>query len=73
MHVSNFLWVWRYNCWNVTHKKPYKIYEVKTNVVLIPFTFYVNDLNIFQQLKLSVPKFHRRLQCTFQHSMQSYV
>jgi len=23
-HVSNFQWVWRYSCLNVTHKKPYK-------------------------------------------------
>jgi len=44
-HVSNFQWVWRYSCLNVTHKKPYKRYEGKTSDVLIAFIGYVNDLN----------------------------
>ena len=39
---------------NVTHKKPYKRYEGKTNDVLIAFIGYVNDLNKLQQFKLSV-------------------
>ena len=26
-HVSNFQWVWRHSCLNVTYKKPYKMYE----------------------------------------------
>jgi len=40
-HVSNFQWVWRYSCLNVTHKKPYKRYEGKTNDLLIAFIGYV--------------------------------
>jgi hypothetical protein len=47
-HVSNFQWVWRYSCLNVTHKKPYKRYEGETNDVLIAFISYVNDLNKLQ-------------------------
>jgi hypothetical protein len=35
-------------CLNVTHKKPYKRYEGKTNDVLIAFIGYVNDLNKLQ-------------------------
>jgi hypothetical protein len=54
--VSNFQWVWRYSCLNVTHKKPYKKYEGKTNDLLIAFTGYVNDLNKLQQFKVSVQK-----------------
>ena len=50
-HVSNFQWVWRYICLNVTHKKPYKRYEGKTNDVLIAFFGYVNDLNKLQHFK----------------------
>jgi hypothetical protein len=53
-HVSSFQWVWRYSCLNVTHKKPYKRYEGKTNDVLNAFIGYVNDLNILQQFKVSV-------------------
>ena len=56
-HVSNFQWVWRYSCLNVTHKKPYKRYEGKTNDLLIAFIGYVNDLNKLQQFKVSVQKF----------------
>jgi len=73
MHVSNFQCVWIYSCWNVTHKMPYKMYEGNTNVVLIPFTGYVNDLNKLQQFKVSFQKSHHRLQCTFQPSWQQYV
>ena len=51
-HVSNFQWVWRYSCLNVTHKKPYKSYERKTNDVLIAFIGYVNNLNKLQQFKV---------------------
>jgi len=43
--------MWRYNCLNVTHKKPYKKYKEKTNDVLIAFIGYVNDLNKLQQFK----------------------
>jgi hypothetical protein len=39
---------------NVTHKKPYKRYEEKTNDLLIAFIGYVNDLNKLQQFKVSV-------------------
>jgi len=46
--------VWRYSCLNVTHKKPYKRYEGKTNDLLIAFIGYVNDLNKLQQFKVSV-------------------
>ena len=53
-HVSNFQCVWRYSCLNITHKKPYKMYEGKTNDVLIAFIGYVNDLNKLQQFKVSV-------------------
>ena len=35
------------SCLNVTHKKPYKRYEGKTNDVLIAFIGYVNDRNNF--------------------------
>ena len=41
---------------NVTHKKPYKRYEGKTNDVLIAFIGYVNDLNKLRQFKVSVQK-----------------
>ena len=41
---------------NVTHKKPYKRYEGKTNDVLIAFIGYVNDLNKLQQFTVSVQK-----------------
>ena len=34
-HVSNFQWVWRYSCLNVTHKKPYKIQGVSEGIVSI--------------------------------------
>jgi hypothetical protein len=40
--VSNFEWVWRYSCFNVTHKTAYKRYEGKTNNLLIEFIGYVN-------------------------------
>jgi len=53
---------------NVTHKKPYKMYEGKTNDLLIAFIGYVNDLNKSQQFKVSVQKSHHRLQCIFQLS-----
>ena len=52
--MSNFQWVWRYSCLNVTHKKPYKRYKGKTNDVLIAFIGYVNDLNKLQQFKVSI-------------------
>jgi hypothetical protein len=55
-HVSNFQWVWRYSCLNVTHKKLYKRYEGKTNGLLIAFIGYVNDLNKLQQFKVSFQK-----------------
>jgi len=67
-HVSSFQWVWRYSCLNVTHKRPYKKYEGKTNDVLIAFNAYVNDLNQLQYFKATVQKSHHRLQCTFQPS-----
>ena len=41
---------------NVTHKKPYKRYEGKTNDLLIAFIGYANDLNKLQQFKVSVQK-----------------
>ena len=72
-HVSNFQWVWRYSCLNVTHKKPYKSYEGKTNDVLIAFIGYVNNLDKLQQFKVSVQKSNHQLQCTFQPSRQQYV
>jgi hypothetical protein len=50
--VSDFQWVWRYSCLNVTHKKPYKRYEGKTNDLMIAFIDYVNDLNKLQQFKV---------------------
>jgi hypothetical protein len=52
--VSNFQWVWRYSCLNFTHKTPYKRYKGKTNYLSIEFIGYVNDLNKFQQFKVSV-------------------
>jgi hypothetical protein len=63
--VSNFHWLWRYSCLNVTHKKPYKRYVGKTKDLLIVFIDYVNELNKLKQFKVSVQKSHRRLQCTF--------
>jgi len=42
--VTNFQWVWRYSCLNVTHKKPYNRYEEKTNYLFIAFIGYVNNL-----------------------------
>jgi hypothetical protein len=47
-HVSNFQWVWRYSCLNVTHKTPYKRYKGKINDSLIAFICYVDDLNKLQ-------------------------
>ena len=41
---------------NVTHKKPYKRYEGKTNDVLIALICYVNDLNKLQQFKVKCSK-----------------
>jgi len=55
---------------NVTHKKPYKSYEGKTNDALIAFIGDVNDLNKLQQFKVSVQKSHNRIQRTFQPSWQ---
>ena len=55
---------------DVTHKKPYKRYEGKINDLLIAFICYVNDLNKFQQFKVSVQKSHHGLQCTFHISWQ---
>ena len=49
--MSNFQWVWRYSCLNVTHNKPYKRYEGKTNDVLIAFIGYVNDLSKFSTVE----------------------
>jgi len=63
--MSNLQWVWRYSCLNVTHKKPYKRYEGKTDDILTAFIVYVNDLNKFQQFKGSVQKSHRRLHALF--------
>jgi len=57
------------SCLNVTHQKPYKRYEGKKNDVLIAFTGYVNNLKL-QQFKLSVQKFHHRLQRNFKPSWQ---
>ena len=48
-YASNFQWMWRYSCLNVTHKNPCKRYEGKKNDVLIAFIGYVNDLNKLQQ------------------------
>ena len=53
--------MWRYSCLNVTHKTPYKRHEGKINDFLIAFIGYVNDLNKFQQFKVSVQKSHNRL------------
>jgi len=53
---------------NVTHKKPYKGMKEKKNEVLIPFTGYANDLNQWQQFKVSFKKSHHRLQWNFQPS-----
>jgi hypothetical protein len=39
---------------DVTHKKPYRRYEGKTNDVLIAFIGYVNDLKKLQRIKVSV-------------------
>ena len=64
-HVSSFQWVWRYSCLNVTHIKPYKRYEGKSNDLLIAVICYVNHLNKLQQFKVSVQKSHHRLQCIF--------
>ena len=55
---KEIFWVWRYSCLNVTHKKPYKRYEGKTNDLLIAFIGYVNDLNKLQHFKVSVQKSH---------------
>jgi hypothetical protein len=49
------------------------MYEGKTYDLLIAFIDYVNDLNKLQQFKLSVQKFHYRLDCTFQLSCQLYM
>ena len=68
--MSNFQWVWRYSCLNVTHKKPYKWYAGKTNDVLIAFIGYANDLNKLRQFKVSVKNSHHRHQCTFESSWQ---
>jgi hypothetical protein len=51
---------------NVTHKKPYKMYEGKKNDLLIAFIVYVNDFNKLQQFKVSVQKSYHRHQYTFQ-------
>ena len=37
---------------NVALRKPYKMYEGKTNDVSIAFIDYVNDLNKLQQFKV---------------------
>ena len=50
--MSNFQWVWRYSCLNVTHKKPYKRCEGKTKDVLIAFIGYINDLNKLKHFKV---------------------
>jgi hypothetical protein len=55
---------------NVTHEKPYRKYEEKTNDLLIAFIGYVNYLNKLQQFKVSVKKPHHRIQCIFQLSWQ---
>jgi len=52
--VSNFQWVWRYSCLNVTHEKPFKMYKGKINDLLIAFIVYLNDLNKLQRFKVSV-------------------
>jgi len=72
-HGSNFQLVWRYSSLNVTHKKPYKRCEGKTNDVLIAFIGYVKDLNKLQQFKVSVQKSHHLFQCNFQPSWQQNV
>ena len=64
-HVSNLQWVWRHRCLNVTHKAPYIRYEGKTSDVLTAFIGSVNDLSKLH-FKVSVQKYHHRLQCTFQ-------
>jgi hypothetical protein len=55
---------------NVTHKKPYKMYEGKINYLVIAFIGYANDFNKFQQFKVSVKKSHHRLRCAVQLSWQ---
>jgi hypothetical protein len=50
---------------NVTHVKPYKRHEGKTNDALIAFIGYVSDLNKLRQFKVSVQKSLHRLECTF--------
>ena len=67
--MSNFQWVWRYSCLNVTHKKAYKSTKER-QMILIALIDYVNDLNKFQQFKVSFQKSHHRLQSTFQPSWQ---
>ena len=62
--MSTFQWVWRYSCFNVTHKKPYKKSEGKTNL-LIALNGYVNDLNKLQQFTVSVQKSHHRLNALY--------
>jgi hypothetical protein len=47
---------------NSTHKTPYKMYEGKTNDLLIAFIGYVNELNKLQQFKASVQKSHHQPQ-----------
>jgi len=63
--VSNFQWVWRYSCLNVTHKNRYKRYKGKTNDLFTAFNGHVNDCNKLQQCKVNVQKSHHRLQCNF--------
>ena len=73
MCVCVYIYIYIYiycGCLNVTHKKPCKKYEEKTNDLLIAFMGYVNELSKVQQFKVSVQKSHHRLQCTFQLSWQ---
>jgi hypothetical protein len=69
-HVSNFQWVWRYSCLNVTHIKPYKRYEGKSHELMIAVIGYVNKLSKLQKFKVNVQKSHLRFQRTFRLSWQ---
>jgi hypothetical protein len=52
------------------HIKTLQKYEGKTNDLLIAFIGYVKNLKKLQQFKVSVQKFHHRLQSTFCLSWQ---
>jgi len=53
--VSNFQWVWRYSCLNVTHKKPYKRYEDKTPYMYIYRVFQEEELIVLEVVVWTIP------------------